>query len=89
MRRAERKNRDTFRKMMEEHIAAGTLTARTHWGDYCQRVNLFALFLIKHIHISSSRNDYSFISVLIYVYLLYILLLLSVYAYDTNTGQGF
>lgn len=52
MRRAERKNRDIFRKMMEEHIAAGTLTARTHWGDYCQRVNLFALFLIKHITFS-------------------------------------
>ncbi|KAG8390973.1 hypothetical protein BUALT_Bualt01G0139400 [Buddleja alternifolia] len=37
-RRAERKNRDAFRRMMEEHIAAGTLTAKTHWRDYCQKV---------------------------------------------------
>ncbi|KAJ8533203.1 hypothetical protein K7X08_016092 [Anisodus acutangulus] len=38
LRRAERKNRDAFRKMMEEHIAAGTLTAKTSWRDYCQMV---------------------------------------------------
>ncbi|CAN1775918.1 Pre-mRNA-processing protein 40A [Linum perenne] len=37
-RRAERKNRDAFRKLMEEHVAAGTLTARTHWLDYCLKV---------------------------------------------------
>ncbi|KAL0366295.1 UNVERIFIED_CONTAM: Pre-processing protein 40A [Sesamum radiatum] len=37
LRRVERKNRDAFRKMMEEHIAAGTLTAKTHWRDYCQK----------------------------------------------------
>ncbi|CAA0809070.1 Pre-mRNA-processing protein 40A [Striga hermonthica] len=38
LRRTERKNRDAFRKMMEEHIADGTLTAKTHWRDYCQKV---------------------------------------------------
>lgn len=38
LRRAERKNRDAFRKMMEEHITAGTLTAKTSWRDYCQMV---------------------------------------------------
>ncbi|KAL0368921.1 UNVERIFIED_CONTAM: Pre-processing protein 40A [Sesamum calycinum] len=38
LRRVERKNRDAFRKMMEEHIAAGTLTAKTHWRDYCHKV---------------------------------------------------
>lgn len=38
LRRDERKNRDAFRKMMEEDIAAGTLTAKTHWRDYCQKV---------------------------------------------------
>ncbi|XP_057776534.1 pre-mRNA-processing protein 40A isoform X2 [Salvia miltiorrhiza] len=38
LRRAERKNRDAFRKMMEEHIAAGTITAKTSWRDYCQKV---------------------------------------------------
>ncbi|CAN0905788.1 Pre-mRNA-processing protein 40A [Linum grandiflorum] len=37
-RRAERKNRDAFRKLIEEHVAAGTLTARTHWLDYCLKV---------------------------------------------------
>ena len=38
LRRAERKNRDEFRKLLEEHAAAGTLTARTHWRDYCLKV---------------------------------------------------
>ncbi|VFQ99047.1 unnamed protein product [Cuscuta campestris] len=38
LRRAERKNRDAFRNMMEDHIAAGTLTAKTQWRDYCQTV---------------------------------------------------
>ncbi|KZV54521.1 pre-mRNA-processing protein 40A-like [Dorcoceras hygrometricum] len=37
-RRTERKNRDAFRKMMEEHIADGTFTAKTQWRDYCQKV---------------------------------------------------
>ncbi|CAI0464435.1 unnamed protein product [Linum tenue] len=37
-RRAERKNRDSFRKLLEGHVAAGTLTARTHWLDYCLKV---------------------------------------------------
>ncbi|KAL3514364.1 hypothetical protein ACH5RR_027081 [Cinchona calisaya] len=38
LRRAERKNRDAFRKMMEEHISAGILNAKTLWRDYCQKV---------------------------------------------------
>ncbi|XP_010273523.1 PREDICTED: pre-mRNA-processing protein 40A [Nelumbo nucifera] len=38
LRRAERKNRDEFRKLMEEHVTAGTLTAKTHWRDYCMKV---------------------------------------------------
>ncbi|CAH9065482.1 unnamed protein product [Cuscuta epithymum] len=38
LRRAERKNRDAFRNMMEDHIAAGTLTAKTEWHDYCPMV---------------------------------------------------
>ncbi|XP_075496106.1 pre-mRNA-processing protein 40A isoform X2 [Primulina tabacum] len=38
LKRAERKNRDAFRKMMEEHVAVGTFTAKTHWRDYCQKV---------------------------------------------------
>lgn len=40
MRRAERKNRDEFRKLMEEHVAAGDLTAKTHWRTYCMKVLL-------------------------------------------------
>ncbi|XP_056159356.1 pre-mRNA-processing protein 40A-like isoform X1 [Syzygium oleosum] len=38
MRKAERKNRDEFRKLMEEHVAAGTLTAKTLWRDYYMTV---------------------------------------------------
>lgn len=38
MRRQERKNRDGFRKMLEEHVADGTLNARTRWRDYCAQV---------------------------------------------------
>uniref|UniRef100_A0A7N1A3A1 Pre-mRNA-processing protein 40A n=2 Tax=Kalanchoe fedtschenkoi TaxID=63787 RepID=A0A7N1A3A1_KALFE len=38
LRRAERKNRDAFRQLMDEHVAAGTLTAKTQWRDYCMTV---------------------------------------------------
>ncbi|KAI0499429.1 hypothetical protein KFK09_020332 [Dendrobium nobile] len=38
LRRQERKNRDAFRKLMEGDIAAGILTAKTHWRDYCMKV---------------------------------------------------
>ncbi|KAJ8762609.1 hypothetical protein K2173_008048 [Erythroxylum novogranatense] len=38
LRRIERKNRDAFRKMMEEHIAAGALTAKTRWREYCLKI---------------------------------------------------
>ncbi|TVU33965.1 hypothetical protein EJB05_15784, partial [Eragrostis curvula] len=37
-RRQERKNRDEFRKMLEEHVADGTITARTRWRDYCAQI---------------------------------------------------
>ncbi|XP_059647909.1 pre-mRNA-processing protein 40A-like isoform X2 [Cornus florida] len=37
-RKAERKNRDEFRKLMELHVAEGTLTAETHCRDYCMKV---------------------------------------------------
>lgn len=40
MRKAERKNRDEFRKLMEEHVAAGTLTAKTLWRDYYMMVRV-------------------------------------------------
>ncbi|XP_068312816.1 pre-mRNA-processing protein 40A-like isoform X1 [Pyrus communis] len=38
LRREERKNRDEFRKLLEEHVADGTLTAKTLWRDYCTKV---------------------------------------------------
>ncbi|OAY23068.1 pre-mRNA-processing protein 40A isoform X2 [Manihot esculenta] len=38
LRRAERKNRDQFRKLLEDHVADGFLTAKTHWLDYCSKV---------------------------------------------------
>ena len=37
-RRQERKNRDEYRKMLEEHVADGTLHAKTHWRAYCAEV---------------------------------------------------
>uniref|UniRef100_A0A2K1Z4Z7 Pre-mRNA-processing protein 40A-like n=1 Tax=Populus trichocarpa TaxID=3694 RepID=A0A2K1Z4Z7_POPTR len=37
-RKAERKNRDEFRKLLEEHVASGTLTAKTNWRDYHLKV---------------------------------------------------
>ncbi|KAM5565917.1 pre-mRNA-processing protein 40A [Rosa sericea] len=38
LRRIERKNRDEFRKLLEEHAADGTLTAKSQWRDYCMKV---------------------------------------------------
>lgn len=34
----ERKNRDEFSKMMEEHVVSGMLTVNTQWVDYFQKV---------------------------------------------------
>ncbi|KAI4298591.1 hypothetical protein L6164_032131 [Bauhinia variegata] len=38
LRKTERKNRDEFRRLMEEDITAGTLTAKTDWRDYHMKV---------------------------------------------------
>ncbi|KAL9330664.1 hypothetical protein ACSQ67_000274 [Phaseolus vulgaris] len=38
VRRGERKNRDAFRKLLEEHVATGILTAKTQWREYCLKV---------------------------------------------------
>ena len=38
LRRRERKNRDEFRKLMDEHKTAGILTAKTMWRDYLMKV---------------------------------------------------
>lgn len=45
LRKAERKNRDDFRKLMEEHVAAGILTAKTDWRDYYMEVKDFPSYL--------------------------------------------
>jgi pre-mRNA-processing factor 40 len=47
----ERKNRDEFRKLMEEHVTAGILTAKTHWRDYGVKVSIPVLFLIFSLFI--------------------------------------
>ncbi|XP_073112441.1 pre-mRNA-processing protein 40A isoform X1 [Elaeis guineensis] len=52
LRRQERKNRDEFRKLMEEHVAAGILTAKTHWRDYCMQVK----DLPSYIAVSSNTS---------------------------------
>ncbi|KAK9269905.1 hypothetical protein L1049_025478 [Liquidambar formosana] len=54
LRRAERKNRDEFRKLMEEHIAAGSLTAKTHWRDYCMKVKDSSAYLAVSSNTSGS-----------------------------------
>lgn len=38
LRRTERRNRDEFRKLMDEHKSAGILTAKTMWRDYLMKV---------------------------------------------------
>nr|XP_043607467.1 pre-mRNA-processing protein 40A-like [Erigeron canadensis] len=48
LRKNERKNRDEFRKLMDEHIASGMLTAKTHWRDYLIKVkDLPAYFAVS------------------------------------------
>ncbi|XP_052202335.1 pre-mRNA-processing protein 40A isoform X2 [Diospyros lotus] len=54
LKRAERKNRDAFRKMMEEHVAAGILTAKTHWRDYCMKVKDSAPYQAVALNTSGS-----------------------------------
>ncbi|KDP44546.1 hypothetical protein JCGZ_16379 [Jatropha curcas] len=45
MRKTERKNRDEFRKLLEEHVADGTLTSKTHWRDYFLKVKDLPAYL--------------------------------------------
>ncbi|XVE49358.1 hypothetical protein DITRI_Ditri01bG0077200 [Diplodiscus trichospermus] len=54
LRKAERKNRDEFRKLMEGHVAAGTLNAKTHWRDYCMMVKDSPPFLAVASNTSGS-----------------------------------
>ncbi|PIN03896.1 Spliceosomal protein FBP11/Splicing factor PRP40 [Handroanthus impetiginosus] len=54
IRKAERKNRDEFRKLMEEHVATGILTANTHWRDYCMKVKDAPAYLAVSSNTSGS-----------------------------------
>ncbi|PHT33247.1 Pre-mRNA-processing protein 40A [Capsicum baccatum] len=54
LRKAERKNRDEFRKLMEEHVAAGILNAKTNWRDYCINIKDFAAYLAVSSNTSGS-----------------------------------
>ncbi|XP_042506427.1 pre-mRNA-processing protein 40A-like isoform X2 [Macadamia integrifolia] len=53
-RRAERKNRDEFRKLMEEHVAEGMLAAKTHWRDYFMKVKELPAFIAVSKNTSGS-----------------------------------
>ncbi|XP_021284433.1 pre-mRNA-processing protein 40A [Herrania umbratica] len=54
LRRAERKNRDAFRKLMDEHVVDGTLMAKTYWRDYCLKVKDLPQYLAVASNISGS-----------------------------------
>ncbi|KAM3289091.1 hypothetical protein P3S67_017378 [Capsicum chacoense] len=58
LRKDERKNRDEFRKLMEEHVAAGILNAKTNWRDYCIKIKDFSAYLAVSSNTSRSiAND--------------------------------
>ncbi|KAK6938548.1 FF domain [Dillenia turbinata] len=54
LRRAERKNRDAFRELMEEHVSSGVLTAKTCWRDYCMKVKELTPYLAVASNTSGS-----------------------------------
>ncbi|GAB2228280.1 hypothetical protein Droror1_Dr00010111 [Drosera rotundifolia] len=45
LRRTERKNRDAFRKLLEDDVEAGIITAKTHWHEYCAKVKESSTYL--------------------------------------------
>ncbi|PHU01708.1 Pre-mRNA-processing protein 40A [Capsicum chinense] len=47
LRKAESKNRDEFRKLMEEHVVAGILNAKTNYRKYCINISFSFLCSIK------------------------------------------
>ncbi|KAL3843845.1 hypothetical protein ACJIZ3_001248 [Penstemon smallii] len=54
LRKAERKNRDEFRKLMEEHVSSGTINAKTPWRDYCTKVKDAPAYLAVFSNTSGS-----------------------------------
>ncbi|XP_047259260.1 pre-mRNA-processing protein 40A-like [Capsicum annuum] len=64
LRKAERKNRDEFRKLMEEHVTAGILNAKTNWRDYCINIKDFAAYLVVSSNTSGSTTKDLFTDVM-------------------------
>jgi len=54
VRRQERKNRDAFRKILEEHVTDGTITAKTRWRDYCSQIKDSQAYLAVSSNTSGS-----------------------------------
>ncbi|OWM64775.1 hypothetical protein CDL15_Pgr028492 [Punica granatum] len=57
LRKVERKNRDEFRKLMDEHIASGMLTAKTHWHDYHMKVKDLPAYIAVSSNTSGSTPE--------------------------------
>ncbi|KAE8008160.1 hypothetical protein FH972_004700 [Carpinus fangiana] len=64
LRKVERKNRDEFRKLMEEHVTAGILTAKTHWRDYGVKIKDLPAYLAVASNTSGSTPKELFEDVL-------------------------
>ncbi|KAL6647668.1 hypothetical protein ACP70R_015105 [Stipagrostis hirtigluma subsp. patula] len=64
VRRQERKNRDEFRKMLEEHVADGTLNAKTRWRDYCAEIKESHAYVVVASNTSGSTPKELFDDVL-------------------------
>ncbi|KAM3267083.1 hypothetical protein P3L10_004078 [Capsicum annuum] len=64
LRKAERKNHDEFRKLIEEHVAAGILNAKTNWRDYCMNIKDFAAYLAVSSNTSGSTTKDLFTDVM-------------------------
>ncbi|PHT29557.1 Pre-mRNA-processing protein 40B [Capsicum baccatum] len=45
LRKAEHKNHDEFQKLVEEHVAARIINAKTNWHDYFIKIKDFAAYL--------------------------------------------
>ncbi|KAH9623756.1 hypothetical protein KSS87_023311 [Heliosperma pusillum] len=58
LRRAERKNRDQFRKTLEDDILIDVITAKTIWRDYCAKVKESEAYLaVAHNTSGSTPKD--------------------------------
>ncbi|KAL3651725.1 hypothetical protein CASFOL_004727 [Castilleja foliolosa] len=64
IRKMERKNRDEFRKLMEEHVSSGILTAKTHWRDYHNKVKDAPAFMAVSSNTAGSTAKHLFDDVL-------------------------